>query len=338
MNREPRTANREPRRGGAPEPAGVLNINKPAGMTSHDVVEVVRKLLRTRRVGHTGTLDPQATGVLPVCVGRATKIAQYLTQADKEYVLTLRLGIATDTQDAAGRVLWRAEDVAVTRLQVEAILGGYRGSIQQVPPLFSAKRVGGERLYRLARRGEVVDRAPVTVTVHALDLLEMDGPCVRLRVHCSKGTYARTLCDDIGRALGVGGHLQDLVRTRSGRFALAEALSLEALAERVGAGQVEEVLIPVPEALGHLPAVRVVPEASRAVLHGAALAASAVVSFPSEITKGALTRVLGYRRQLLSLAESTIDGREFPGSDPRRVVLQPVRVFGGGTSPGPGAA
>ena len=318
--------------GRAPEPTGVLNINKPAGMTSHDVVEAVRKLLGVRRVGHTGTLDPQATGVLPLCVGRATKIAQYLTQADKEYVLTLRLGIATDTQDATGREVSRVEEVRVSRAEVEALLPRFRGTILQVPPLFSAKRVGGERLYHLARRGQVVERAPVAVTIHALELLGMEGPCVRLRVHCSKGTYARALCDDIGRTLGVGGHLQDLVRTRSGRFALAEALSLEALAERVRAGRLDEVLMPVGEALAHLPAVRVAPEASRAVMHGAALAASAVVSFPAEITKGALARVLGYRRQLLSLAESTIDGHEFPGSDPRRVVLQPVRVFTAGAS------
>lgn len=314
----------------APEPAGVLNIDKPAGMTSHDVVEAVRKLVGIRRVGHTGTLDPQATGVLPVCVGRATKIAQYLTQAEKEYVLTLRLGIATDTQDAAGRELSRVDDVRVTRAEVEAILPRFTGAIQQVPPLFSAKHIGGERLYHLARRGQVVDRAPVAVTVHALEVLEMEGPRVGLRVRCSKGTYARALCDDIGRALGVGGHLQDLVRTRSGRFALAEALTLEGLAERVRSGRLDEVLIPVADALEHLPAVRVAPEASRAVLHGSSLPASAVVSFPPEITKGSLARVLGYRRQLLSLAESTIDGGEFAGSDPRRVVLQPVRVFAGG--------
>jgi len=318
--------------GRGPEPAGVLNLNKPAGMTSHDVVEAVRKLLGVRRVGHTGTLDPQATGVLPVCVGRATKIAQYLTQADKEYVLTLRLGIATDTQDAAGREISRVEEVRVSRAEVEAILPRFTGTIRQVPPLFSAKRVGGERLYHLARRGQVVERTPVALTVHALELLGMEGPCVRLRVHCSKGTYARALCDDIGRALGVGGHLQDLVRTRSGRFALAEALTLDALAERVRAGRLDEVLMPVGEALEHLPAVRVAPEASRAVMHGAALPASAVVSFPPEITKGSLARVLGYRRQLLSLAESTIDGHEFAGSDPRRVVLQPVRVFASGAA------
>ena len=324
--------------GRGPEPSGVLNLNKPAGMTSHDVVEAVRKILGTRRVGHTGTLDPQATGVLPLCVGRATKIAQFLMQAEKEYLLTLRLGIATDTQDASGREVSRADPAGVAREAVEAVLPRYSGVIQQVPPLFSAKRVGGERLYHLARRGQFVERAPVSVTVHALELLEMEGPCVRLRVHCSKGTYARTLCDDIGRALGVGGHLQDLVRTRSGRFALAAALSLEALAERVREGRLDEVLIPVAEALDHLPAVRIAPEAARAVLHGSGLTASAVVSFPVEVTKGSLARVLGYRRQLLSVAESTIDGTGFAGADPRQVVLQPVRVFAVEAPPRPAPA
>jgi tRNA pseudouridine55 synthase len=290
-------------------------------------VEAVRKLVGTRRVGHTGTLDPQATGVLPVCVGRATKIAQYLTQAEKEYVITLRLGIATDTQDASGRAVSREDPGAVTQADLEALLPRFTGSIQQVPPLYSAKRVGGERLYELARRGQVVDRAPVTVTIHALDLLAMEGPCVRLRVRCSKGTYARTLCDDIGRALGVGGHLQDLVRTHAGRFTLDAAVTLEGLARRVAEGRLAEALIPVPEALDHLPAVRIAPEASRAVLHGSGVAAAAVVAFPADVSKGALARVLGYRRQLLALAETTIAGSEFPGADPRRIVLQPVRVF-----------
>jgi tRNA U55 pseudouridine synthase TruB len=184
----------------------------------------------------------------------------------------------------------------------------------------------------------VVERAPVTVIVHALDLLGMEGPRARLRVHCSKGTYARTLCEDIGRALGVGGHLQDLVRTRSGRFVLAEAHSLDALAERVRGGRLEEILIPVPEALAHLPAVRVAPEAARPALQGAALAASLVVSFPPEVARGGLTRVLGYRRQLLCLAESTIAGTEFAGVDRRRVVLRPVRVFAGAAGPRPAPA
>jgi tRNA pseudouridine55 synthase len=310
-----------------PEVHGVLNINKPAGMTSHDVVDAVRKILGVRRVGHTGTLDPQATGVLPLCVGRATRIAQYLTQADKEYVMTLCLGVTTDTLDAAGKETGRVEDIRVRREDLLAILPRFVGEIQQVPPIFSAKKYRGERLYRLARRGEKVERPPVAVRVHALELLEFAPPFVRLRAICSKGTYARSLSDDIGQALGCGGHLYALTRTRSGRFSLDGILSLEELEARVREGRLGEVLIPIADALAHLPAVRVAPEAGRLILHGGAVAASLVVQFPADLARGALVRVLGYRKQLLSLAETTVASPDFAACEPTRVVLQPVRVF-----------
>lgn len=315
----------------APEVHGVLNINKPAGMTSHDVVDAVRKILGVRRVGHTGTLDPQATGVLPLCVGRATRIAQYLTQADKEYVMTLCLGITTDTLDAAGKETGRAEEVRVRREEVEGVLPRFVGEIQQVPPLFSAKKYHGERLYRLARRGEQVERHPITVRVHALELLEFAPPFVTLKMSCSKGTYARSLCDDIGRALGCGGHLHALTRTRSGRFSMDGILTLEGLEQRVREGHLGEVLISVADALAHLPAVRVAPEAGRLIVHGNDVAAGLVVQFPSGLTRGTLVRVLGYRKQLLSLGETTVASPDFPACEPTRVVLHPVRVFSGGS-------
>lgn len=319
--------------GAKPEVHGVLNINKPAGMTSHDVVDAVRKILGIRRVGHTGTLDPQATGVLPLCVGRATRIAQYLTQADKEYVMTLCLGITTDTLDAAGKQTGRVEEVRVRREEVEAVLPRFVGEIQQVPPLFSAKKVRGERLYRLARRGEQVERQPITVRIYALDLEGFAPPFVTLKMRCSKGTYARSLCDDIGRALGCGGHLHALTRTRSGRFSLEGILTLEVLERRVREGRLGEVLIPVADALAHLPAVRVAPEAGRLILHGSDLTAGLVVQFPAGIARGVLVRVLGYRKQLLSLAETTVASPDFPASEPTRVVLHPVRVFPGAFGP-----
>ena len=310
-----------------PEVHGVLNINKPSGMTSHDVVDAARKILGVRRVGHTGTLDPQATGVLPLCVGRATRIAQYLTQADKEYMMTLRLGVTTDTLDADGKETGRVEVIRVRREDVEAILPRFVGEIQQVPPLFSAKKYRGERLYRLARRGEQVERKPVTIRVHALELLEFAPPFLTLRMSCSKGTYARSLCDDIGRALGCGGHLHALTRTRSGRFSLEGILTLEALEQLVREGRLGEVLIPVADALAHLPAVRVAPEAGRLILHGSDIAAGMVVQFPAGLPQGALVRVLGYRKQLLSLAETTLASPDFPACQATRVALHPVRVF-----------
>ncbi len=312
-----------------PEVHGVLNINKPSGMTSHDVVDAVRKILGVRRVGHTGTLDPQATGVLPLCVGRATRIAQYLTQADKEYVMTLRLGVTTDTLDAAGKETGRVEEVRVRREELLAVLPRFTGEIQQVPPLFSAKKVQGERLYRLARRGQSVERRPVMVRVHTLELLEFAPPFVRLRATCSKGTYARSLCDDIGRALGCGGHLHALTRTRSGRFGMEGILTLGELEDRVREGRLSDVLMPIGEALGHLPAVRVAPEAAPLILHGGAVAAALVVQFPPDVGRGALVRVLGFRRQLLSLAETTLASPDFAACEKTRVVLHPVRVFPG---------
>jgi tRNA pseudouridine55 synthase len=317
----------------ATEVHGVLNINKPTGMTSHDVVDAVRKILGVRRVGHTGTLDPQATGVLPLCVGRATRIAQFLTQADKEYVMTLRLGVTTDTLDAAGKETGRAEEVRVRREDLLAILPRFVGEIQQIPPLFSAKKYRGERLYRLARRGEQVERHPVAVRIHTLELLEFSPPFVRLRATCSKGTYARSLCDDIGRALGCGGHLHELTRTRSGRFGMDSVLTLPQLEQRVREGRLSEVLIPIADALAHLPAVRVAPEAGRLIRHGGAVAAAMVVQFPANLARGALVRVLGFRRQLLSLAETAVASPDFSACEPTRVVLHPVRVFSGGPGP-----
>ena len=308
---------------------GVLNINKPAGMTSHDVVDAVRKILGMRRVGHTGTLDPQATGVLPLCVGGATRIAQYLTQADKEYVMTLRLGITTDTLDAAGKETARVENIAVRREDLEAILPRFTGEIQQVPPIYSAKKYRGERLYRLARRGEQVERQPVTVRIYALELLEFAPPFVRLRTTCSKGTYARSLCDDMGRALGCGGHLYELTRTRSGRFTLEGILTLTELEDRVREGRLPEVLMPIAEALAHLPTVRVAPEAGRFILHGGAVTAALAVQFPADLPRGALVRVLGFRKQLLALAETTVASADFAACEPTRTVLHPVRVFSG---------
>jgi tRNA pseudouridine55 synthase len=240
--------------------------------------------------------------------------------------MVVRLGVTTDTQDADGKVIDEAE-VRVSREEVEAALGHFVGAVQQIPPLFSAKRVRGERLYRMARRGEDVPREPVTVHIYAIRLSSFDPPFVGLWMRCSKGTYARALADDLGKMLGCGAHLYSLVRVRAGRFELKDALTLDGLAALVAEGRGQEPLISVEDALDHLPAVRVLPEASRLILHGSAVAAAQVVSVPPEVVKGTMVRVLGFRRQLLSLATAMVDGADFTRMDPRRVVLQPVRVF-----------
>jgi tRNA pseudouridine55 synthase len=208
---------------------GVVVIDKPSGLTSFDVVARVRRALGERRVGHTGTLDPMATGVLPICVGEATKLVPFLVSGDKEYEAELRLGVTTDSLDATGTVTSETNAANVSRSDVERALQGFVGTIQQRPPMHSALRVGGQRLYKLAHQGLEVEREPRAVVVHAIELVAYEAPLARLRVRCGKGTYIRSLAADLGAALGVGAHLTALRRTRVGPFGLDRAVALDAL-------------------------------------------------------------------------------------------------------------
>ena len=208
---------------------GIIVIDKPQDWTSHDVVAKLRGILRERRIGHAGTLDPMATGVLPVFVGRATRAVEFAAEREKEYIAGLRLGQITDTQDVTGNTL-ETRPVSVSREQVEAVLDQFRGDIQQIPPMYSALKKDGKKLYELARRGEEVERKPRPITIYELELLDQTSPTdFTLRVLCSKGTYVRTLCHDIGQVLGCGGTLSSLRRTKSAGFTLANAVTLEDL-------------------------------------------------------------------------------------------------------------
>lgn len=211
-------------------PSGILIIDKPAGWTSMDVCAKVRGIFHEKRVGHGGTLDPMATGVLPVFVGRATRGVEFFEHAEKTYETELLLGVATDTEDTTGTVLTRRE-VSVTPGQLAAVLERFRGEIMQIPPMYSALKVNGQKLYDLARKGRQVERQPRPVTIHELTLLSREGDTLRLRVRCSKGTYIRTLCADIGEALGCGGCMQALRRTQAGEYTIAEAVPLQQLLE-----------------------------------------------------------------------------------------------------------
>lgn len=242
-------------------PNGIIVIDKPSDWTSHDVVAKVRGLLRERRVGHAGTLDPMATGVLPVFVGRATRAVEFAAEAEKEYIADLRLGIVTDTQDTTGQVL-EERPVTATRAQVEAALAPFRGEILQVPPMYSALKRDGKKLYELARRGVEVEREPRPVTIHALELMDGAGD-YRLRVRCSKGTYVRTLCHDIGALLGCGGAMSALRRTMAAGFTLEQAVRLEQLAEGGTA-----LLLPVDSYFARHPALTIEGEAMRKALNG----------------------------------------------------------------------
>jgi tRNA pseudouridine55 synthase len=278
--------------------AGVLVVDKPEGLTSHDVVARVRRILRTRRVGHTGTLDPFATGVLVVCVNRATRLAQFLVGDDKEYVATARFGYATDTGDLTGQPLTPVAPTSHVNVEgLREALAHFRGRIRQVPPMYSAKKVGGVKLYEMARRGETVERRPVEVEIKELELCawpqESSGGQViptdsafalpntsspisenadgtrdcGLRVVCSSGTYVRTLAEDVGRRLGVGAHLTRLRRTRAGRSSLAHAVTLEALESLAASGRAAQSLIPMAAALD-LPEAFVTEAEQKMILQG----------------------------------------------------------------------
>ncbi len=206
---------------------GILVIDKPVGPTSHDIVVKVKRRLSARKVGHLGTLDPTARGVLPLVINRATRYAELLQQGSKEYDTLLKLGVVTDTYDAEGKVLERQDLSRTKEEDVLRVMEGFKGRIMQVPPMYSAVKVGGVPLYRLARRGMVVERKPKEVEIYSIEVVDMELPLVRFIVECSRGTYMRTLCHDMGERLGCGGHLQGLTRTRSGIFSLEQAVSPE---------------------------------------------------------------------------------------------------------------
>ena len=223
---------------------GILVIDKSAGWTSQDVAAKLRGVFHERRVGHGGTLDPMATGVLPIFIGRATRAAEFLESAEKEYVAGLRLGVVTDTQDTSGNIL-ETHPVAVTREEVQAALRQFLGPIEQIPPMYSAIKINGQKLYELARRGQEVERKPRSITIHELELLEGADADYLLRVRCSKGTYVRTLCHVLGRALGCGGCMSSLRRTRAGSFTLSQAVTMQQVLNFAAEQAPQALLMPV---------------------------------------------------------------------------------------------
>ena len=235
---------------------GVIVLHKPKGKTSHDMVGFLRRLLSVRRIGHTGTLDPDATGVLPLCVGMCTKASQYIMDSEKTYVATMQLGAATTTQDASGEVTNKAE-VQVSQAQIEQTIQSFIGEIMQIPPMYSAVKVDGKKLYTLAREGIEIERKPRKVQIHGIQILDIDmqAAMVRMEVTCSKGTYIRTLIHDIGEKLGCFAHMTDLVRTKSGGFTLDEAYTCEELVALKEAGKLSEVILPTERVFAKYPEI-----------------------------------------------------------------------------------
>ena len=234
---------------------GMINVYKEPGYTSHDVVARLRGILKQKKIGHTGTLDPAAQGVLPVCLGTATKLCDMLTDRSKTYQTVMLLGAVTDTQDTTGTILNENRGMAETldEEKIRNIAEGFVGPYSQIPPMYSALKVDGKKLYELAREGKTVERKPRTVYFREISILEMKLPLVRISVTCSKGTYIRTLCHDIGQKLGCGGCMEELLRTRSGQFALADSLTLDQIQTLTDQGEIEKHLIGIEEILGEHP-------------------------------------------------------------------------------------
>ncbi len=309
--------------GGAPAPGGrrgqrgrsvdgIVLLDKPSGITSNRALQQVKRLYNARKAGHTGSLDPLASGMLPICLGEATKVSAWLLDADKTYEVVAAIGQQTDSGDADGEVIATSDKQSVTLAELEAALAGLHGRIQQVPPMYSALKQGGRRLYELARAGQVVDRPPRTVTIHALEVIAFDPQRPRLRVRCSKGTYVRTLVEDLAASIGTLAHVAALRRIALGPFGGRPMVTLDELQQRAASDEaaLDAVLEPLDAALQGVPAVHVNDVAAAAVLHGRAVA---VTNAPS----GGLVRLYGPGELLLAMGEALGDGR-----------VAPKRVFG----------
>ncbi|MBP7033674.1 MAG: tRNA pseudouridine(55) synthase TruB [Syntrophobacterales bacterium] len=306
---------------------GVVVVDKPAGITSHDAVDRVRRILGERKAGHTGTLDPMATGVLPVCVGEATKLASFLAADDKVYEVTMRLGVRTDTLDMTGRVLGEQEP-RVTGEEIRAVLEGFAGTITQVPPQYSAVKVRGRALYKWARKGVQLSPPARQVEIRAIRLRAVEMPRVRFDVTCSKGTYVRTLCADMGERLGCGAALESLRRTASGRFRLEDAVSLEGASDAAVRERLERALIPPARALAGMGEIPVPPHVEEQLRKGHQPDAGALagLQIPS-LAAGDVVKFTGGSGRLVALARMVVATADIPMLGARDRVARILRVF-----------
>jgi len=292
--------------------SGVLVVDKPVGMTSHDVVQVVRRGTGIRRAGHTGTLDPRASGVLVVLVGPAVRLSEYVSASDKRYQAIIRLGESTDTYDSEG-VITRREVVNITREQIEEALTQFEGTVEQVPPAYSAKKINGKKAYELARKGEEFELDAKEIDVYHLELLEWDSPEAIVDVYCSSGTYVRSLANDLGEVLGTGGHLVGLRRTKSGEFALRDAIQLRRLEEAFDNGDWYKYLIPAAEALSDWPSRELSFEEVDLVRHGHRIPVEEPPENPDN-----WVRAISQQGELVALLEYMPEEKEW---QPRKVFF-----------------
>jgi tRNA pseudouridine55 synthase len=282
---------------------GIFNIYKEKGFTSHDVVAIVRRTIHMKKVGHTGTLDPDAEGVLPVCVGKATKLSDVIMDGRKSYRAMLRLGMTTTTEDASGEVL-ETKEVDFNEDRIREVVASFIGRLEQVPPMYSAVKVNGKKLYELAREGKEIERKSRTIEVYDIRIRQFLPPDrVEIDVDCSKGTYIRTLCSDIGKALGCGGHMAELLRTRTGAFSLENAIKLDELKALAEQEKVETVLLTMEEALEDFPVVKVSEKSQKFLYNGGKIQERFLTEKPAVLTEGEIVVTYDYENNLVGLYE-----------------------------------
>jgi tRNA pseudouridine55 synthase len=299
---------------------GIINIYKQKGYTSHDVVAVVRKTLNYAKVGHTGTLDPEAEGVLPICIGKATKIAEYLTCETKRYEAEVTLGITTTTEDHTGEIV-EQNDVNFDTESIQKAVASFIGDYLQTPPMYSAIKVGGKKLYELAREGKTVERKSRKITIFDIHILEYLPPNkIKIDVICSKGTYIRTLCVDIGQKLGCGAHMSALLRTQSGKFLLKDSITLDQLKSYRQDNKLEDILLSMDKALSDFPKIVTRESCLKALYNGNIIYAGSIAQSPDDLTIGQQVLVYDYVNKFVGIYKVFRD-------DENKVFIKPVKLL-----------
>lgn len=302
-------------------------VDKPTGVTSHDVVQELRRILGTRRVGHTGTLDPGASGVLLTCVGKGTRVAQFLTGYDKEYRAVIRLGATTDTYDGEGEIKETKEECQVSAERIIDAIDSFRGEIWQLPPLHSAIKYKGKRLYQYAREKKEVERTKRKVEIKEISIKGVNMPYVELKVSCSKGTYVRSLAHDVGQKLGCGAYLFSLRRTKVGPYGLQDALSPERISEVKKEGKINEALISIEEALAHLPSVAVQEDSVARVQHGVPLVSSSVSKVEGSFEPGQTVSITDEQGRIIAMGKALSRSEKFRDSSYKSQLVEYLRVL-----------
>ncbi len=302
-------------------------VDKPTGVTSHDVVQELRRILGTKRVGHTGTLDPGASGVLLACVGKGTRVAQFLTGYDKEYRAVIRLGATTDTYDGEGEIKETKEECQVSSERIIDAINSFRGEIWQLPPLHSAIKYKGKRLYQYAREKKEVERTKRKVEIKEISIMDVNMPYVELKVSCSKGTYLRSLAHDVGQKLGCGAYLFSLRRTKVGPYGLQDALSPERIWEVKKEGKINEALISIEEALAHLPSVAVREDSVARVQHGVPLVSSSVSKVEGSFEPGQTVSITDEQGRIIAMGKALSPSEKFRDSSYKSQLVEYLRVL-----------